>query len=42
MVWASSQALEDVVERPAGAFFPEKMISLENLDMSSIMFDVFS
>ena len=30
------------MERPAGAFFPEKMTSLEILDMSFIIFDVFS
>ena len=42
MVWASLQALGDVVERPAGAFFPEKMTSLEILDMSFTIFVVFS
>ena len=42
MVWAWLQALEDVVERPAEAFFPKKMTSLEMLDMSFIIFDVFS
>ena len=30
------------MERPAGASFPEKMTSLEILDMSFIIFDVFS
>ena len=30
------------MERPAGAFFPEKMTSLEILDMSFITSDVFS
>ena len=30
------------MERPAGAFFPEKMTSLEILDMSFIIFGVFS
>ena len=30
------------MERPAGTFFPEKMTSLEILDMSFIIFDVFS
>ena len=30
------------MERPAGAFFPEKMTSLEILDMSFIIFDVFN
>ena len=30
------------MERPAGAFFPEKMTSLDFLDMSFIMFDVFN
>ena len=33
MVWAPLQALDDVVERPAGVFVPEKMTSLEVLDM---------
>ena len=42
MIWAWLQALEDVVERPAGAFSPEKMMSLEILDMSFIIFDVSS
>ena len=42
MVWAWLQALGDVVERPAGFFFPEKMTSLEILDMSFIIFDVFN
>ena len=42
MVWAWLQALEDVVERPAGAFFPEKMTSPEILGMSFIIFDDFS
>ena len=42
MVWPLLQALGDVVERPAGAFFPEKMTSQEILDMSVIIFDVFS
>ena len=42
MVWASLQALGDVVEHPAGFFFPEKMTSLENLDMRCITFEVFS
>ena len=42
MVWARLQALEDVVERPAGAFFPEKMASLEILDMPFIISDVFN
>ena len=42
MDWAWLQALGDVVERPAGAFFPEKMTSLEFLDMSFIILDVFS
>ena len=42
MVWAWLQALGDVVERPAGAFFPEKMASLEILDMSFVIFDDFS
>ena len=41
MVWAWLQDLEDVMERPAGAFFPEKMMSLEILDMSFIIFDDF-
>ena len=41
-VWAWLQALGDIVERPAGAFFPEKMTSLEILDMSFVIFDVFS
>ena len=40
-VWTWLQALDDVVERPAGAFFPEKMTSLEILDMYLIIFDVF-
>ena len=30
------------MERPAGAFFPEKMTSLDFLDMHFIIFDVFS
>ena len=30
------------MERPAGAFFPEKMTSLEILDMSFIICDVFN
>ena len=30
------------MERPAGAFFPEKVTSLEILDMSFIILDVFS
>ena len=30
------------MERPAGAIFPEKMKSLDFLDMSFIIFDVFS
>ena len=42
MVWAWLQALEDVVERPAGAFFLQKMTSLEILDMSFTIFDIFS
>ena len=42
MVWARLQALGDVVERPAGAFFSEKMTSLETLDMSLVNFDVLS
>jgi len=41
MVWAWLQALEDVGERPAGAFFPEEMTSLDFGDMSFIIFDVF-
>ena len=42
MGWAWLQALEDVVERPAGAFFPAEMTSLEFLDMSFLIFCVFS
>ena len=30
------------MERPAGFFFPDKMTSLDILDMSFINFDVFS
>ena len=41
MVWASLQALEDVVERPAGFFFPEKMTSLDFVDMSFVIVYVF-
>ena len=29
------------MERPAGAFFPEKMTSLETLDMSFIIFSQY-
>ena len=29
------------MERPAGAFFPEKMTSLDILDMTFLIFDVF-
>ena len=42
MVWAWLQAREDVVERLAGFFFPDKIMFLETLDMSFIIFDVFS
>ena len=41
MVWASLQALGDVVEHPAGFFFPEKMTSLAIFDMYLNICDVF-
>ena len=41
MVWAFLQALEDVVERPAGAFFSEKMPSLDILDMQFVNINDF-
>ena len=37
MVGARLQALDDVVERPTGFFFPEKMTSLEFMDMYLII-----
>ena len=42
MAWAWLQALGDVVERPAGVFFPEKITSLDILDMSFVIVYVFS